>query len=116
MYQIQYYQNQKGEYLVQIFLDGLPDKVQAKIIKQILVLAELGPGIRRPYADFLHDGIYELRVQFSPNQYRILYFFYLKNHIIMTHGFVKNKDKVPESEINKALMYKRDFELRNKRQ
>ena len=45
-----------------VWLDGLPPKVQNKCIVRIERLAELGHELRRPEADMLRDGIYELRV------------------------------------------------------
>lgn len=38
----------------------------------------LGHELRRPEADFLRDGIYELRVSLQGQQYRMLYFFHGK--------------------------------------
>lgn len=66
--------------------------------------------MRRPYADYLRDGIYELRVKFSSNNYRVLYFFVVRERIVLTHGFVKKSNKVPEKEIEKAIKYKLEFE------
>ncbi|MEH1871881.1 type II toxin-antitoxin system RelE/ParE family toxin [Nostoc sp.] len=41
-------------------------------------LAEYGFELRRPAADLLRDGIYELRAKHVRVQYRILYFFMVK--------------------------------------
>ena len=43
------------------WLERLPAKVQAKCTQRIDRLGELGHELRRPEADFLRDGIYELR-------------------------------------------------------
>lgn len=59
------------------FLDwfrDLPVKAQNKCRIRLERLRELGHGLRRPEADFLRDGIYELRVAERRVQYRILYF------------------------------------------
>lgn len=58
--------------------------------------------------------IRELRVIFSSLHCRFLYFFYGKN-IVITHGFIKKTDKVPEEEINKAHNAMLDFEIRVKK-
>lgn len=47
------------------WFDGLPAKVQAKCIERIDRLGELGHELRRPEADFLRDGIYELRASYQ---------------------------------------------------
>ena len=40
---------------------------------------------------------------------RILYFFYVDKHIILTNGFVKKTQKTPQQEIEKAKGYRRDY-------
>jgi hypothetical protein len=43
-----------------VWLDGLQEKVQNKIIVRLERLAECGHELRRPEADSLRDEIYEL--------------------------------------------------------
>ena len=43
------------------WLDELPMQVKSKCTERIDRLGELGHELRRPEADFLRDGIYELR-------------------------------------------------------
>jgi len=45
------------------WLEGLPVKAQDKCVVRIERLAELGHDLRRPRADFLRDGIHELRAK-----------------------------------------------------
>lgn len=115
MYNVIYFKSKRGETPALEFLDKLSVKAQAKIRKQILLLSYEGPNLKRPYADYLRDGIYELRVKFSPNDYRLIYFFFQKENIVLAHGFGKKSAKVPENEIEKALKYKLEFEQRNRR-
>jgi phage-related protein len=77
-------------------------KVVEKCHVRIELVKEFGNTLRRPYADFLRDGIYELRVSYKRIQYRILYFFHGKNVVIISHGLTKEQ-KVPEKEVNKAI-------------
>lgn len=90
------------------WLDGLPEKAQDKCIVKIERLATLGHELRRPDADFLRDGIYELRVSLQGIQYRILYFFCGKL-AVLSHGFIKRGDKVPLKEIDQTLVRKHQF-------
>ena len=53
-------------------------------------LRELGHELRRPEADFLRDGIHELRFRFQAVQYRILYFFF-EGRAVATHGLTKGE-------------------------
>jgi len=58
------------------WLDQQPAKVQDKCIVRIERLAAMGHELRRPEADLLRDGIYELRVRHGHVNYRMLYFFH----------------------------------------
>jgi len=82
-----------------------PDKAVTKCLDVIELLKQEGNGLRRPYADSLRDGIHELRAQFRSVQYRILYFFH-ESTIVLSHGFIKKRAKVPGREIDLALARK----------
>ena len=77
-------------------------------------LEEMGPNLPRPYADILHDGIHELRVNLSGSRYRFLYFFCFEKYIIMFLVFVKNTDRVPEKIIRQMIKYREKLLSRNK--
>ncbi len=85
----------------------LPEKVQDKLTVRIERLAELGHELRRPEADFLRDGIYELRVRHQRVNYRILYFFYKKVAVLFA-GLTKEAE-VPDTDINRAIAGKKLF-------
>jgi len=84
-----------------VWLDQFPPKVQNKCIVRIERLAELGHELRRPEADLLRDGIYELRVRQGTVQYRMLYFFH-GGRAVLSHGCTK-EEAVPPAEIDRAL-------------
>jgi hypothetical protein len=86
-------------------------KAVEKCFAQIELLKMYGYELHRPYADFLRDGIYELRVSFRHVQYRMLYFFNGQNIVILTHGLMK-EDKVSDVEINRAIERKKKFEAK----
>lgn len=73
------------------------------------MLAEFGEKLRRPVADYLRDGIHELRLEYGGVNYRILYFFAGKTCVAVSHGLTK-KNRVPEREIDVAVARKRSFE------
>ena len=58
------------------WLDEQDRKVQDKCLVKVDRLQELGYELRRPEADYLRDGIYELRVRHRSVHYRMLYFFH----------------------------------------
>ena len=84
-------------------------KAYAKCDAAIELLRMLGHELRRPHADFLRDGIYELRARKGNVNYRLLYFFHGRNVAILDHAFTK-EGKVPERAIDKALERKERFE------
>jgi hypothetical protein len=51
------------------WLDGLPPKGRVKCRARIERLREMGHELRRPEADYLRDGIYELRTSLQGVQY-----------------------------------------------
>ena len=89
------------------FLEELPVPVRAKVAKWMELLEREGPNLPRPYADTVRGKIRELRVHLG-QQIRLLYFFFGKR-IIITHGFIKKTDEVPEREIVKAQHCMEDF-------
>jgi phage-related protein len=89
------------------WIDQLPAKVQDKCIVRIERLAELGHELRRPEADYLRDGIYELRPTFQNVHYRVLYFF-VGEQAIISHGCIKESE-VPPREIDIAVDRKNRF-------
>jgi phage-related protein len=89
------------------WLDKLDRKVQDKCLVKIERLQELGYELRRPEADFLRDGIYELRVRHRSVNYRMLYFFHDQTAVI-SHGLTK-EDMVPNREIDLAVLRSRQF-------
>ena len=91
------------------WLDNLEARVKAKCKVRIERLEELGHELRRPEADFLRDGIYELRVGFGGVNYRMLYFFHGRMAVVLSHGLVKER-AVPPKEINKPIERKHRFE------
>ena len=59
------------------------------------------------------DDIWECRIQFSSQTYRLLGFFTEDALIILTHGFSKKSQKTPRSEIERAETCKKDFVRRH---
>ena len=73
------------------------------------MLEDYGPGLKQPYSKHLEDGIFELRVKFSSDITRTLYFFAKGKRIILTNGFVKKTQKTPKKEIDLAKKRKVDY-------
>lgn len=90
------------------WLESVPAKPRAKCIAALTRLEQLGHELRRPEADYLRDGIHELRVRFQSVNYRMLYFFHGRTAAIVSHGCTKERE-VPEREINAAVRRKERY-------
>ena len=99
--------------LFEQWLNTLPIKVQAKCLSLLRLLRSQGHEIRRPIADFLRDGIYELRPTYQGVHYRILYFFSGRNVVVISHGLSK-ESAIPAVEINRAIERRKKYEANPK--
>ncbi|MEX2142812.1 MAG: type II toxin-antitoxin system RelE/ParE family toxin [Pirellulales bacterium] len=104
-----FFRDEQGNVPLLEWLDLLPKKARAKCIVKLQRLALLGHELRRPEADFLRDGIYELRARLGRTNYRILYFHHGRITAVVSHGIQKER-MVPSSEIDLAIKRKRQFE------
>ncbi len=85
-------------------------KAYAKCVAKIRRLRELGHELRRPEADYLRDGIYELRIRKGNVNYRVVYFFQGQNVAILCHALTK-KAEVSENDYDILLRQrKRNYE------
>jgi len=94
--------DERGKSPVIDFIKALPVKERAKIFAYISELEKQGNNLRRPMADYLEDGIYELR----PKDNRIFYFFYLKNNAVLVHAIKKRSREIPRNDLNLCLRRK----------
>ena len=105
-----FYCNEGGGSPFVDWLGGLPDRARTQCRARLKLLEARGHELRRPAADYLRDGIYELRARAGRVRYRILYFFQGRETIVVSHGFVKREAAVAAAEIERALERKRAFE------
>ena len=97
-----FYRDDDGRVPLLEWLDHLPRKAQDKCRVKIERLRELGHELRRPEADFLRDGVYELRLRLQRVNYRMLYFFHRDTAAVLSHGLVKER-QVPAKEIDQVI-------------
>jgi phage-related protein len=108
------YRNRRGDRPVEEYLSGLEPKHRNKIAAVVQLLAQEGPNLRRPYADTLVGPIRELRVGLGRLEHRILYYFVLKDIVVLLHAFLKKTNAVPQTEIDVAVMRMNDLNSRLK--
>ncbi|MCX5818403.1 MAG: type II toxin-antitoxin system RelE/ParE family toxin [Deltaproteobacteria bacterium] len=102
MYNLIFYTTERGDSPLDDFLDGLGIKARAKVAAYLSLLEEQGPNLKRPYADIVRGKIRELRIHYSSNQYRILYFFQMPDQIVLVHAFSKKTQQLKSRDIELA--------------
>jgi len=103
---VYYFVGEDGCKPVKEFIDSLTDKEQAKAYAYIAELKNRGNNLRRPMADYLRDGIYELR----PSDNRIFYFFYLRDRAVLVHAIKKHVKRIPEYDLKICIKRKMNVE------
>jgi putative addiction module killer protein len=57
----------------------------------------------------IQDGLYELRIEYAGNIYRVFFIFDEGNIVVLFNGFQKKTQKTPVKEITKALKIKEEY-------
>ena len=78
------------------------ERALRKCFGVIQLLEQFGYALRRPHADMLRDGVYELRARVGNVNYRILYGFVGQDIALLAAGLTKEK-QVPREEIERAI-------------
>jgi phage-related protein len=108
---LSFYRQERGNEPVREFLKSLPKAARIEAGAALADVEEIGPNLRRPEADYLRDGIYELRFRSERVEYRILYFFD-RFEVVLTNAFVKKTKKVPREEIERAILRRVQWQTR----
>jgi len=102
-YKIYYYRNsQNNKVPVLEYINELQIKDRLKVLKYIYFIRDNKGILDEPYSKYIKGKIRELRVDFTNNRHRILYFTFIKKNIILLHAFLKKTPKTPLSEIKRA--------------
>ncbi len=107
---IKFYRLPNGNSPVKEFLDSLSGK-QAQKVLWVLQLVEEMDIVPRQYFKKLvgSEGIWEVRIRFGRDNYRLLGFFANGNFLILTSGFAKKTQKTPHQEIALAIRRKNEY-------
>lgn len=110
MREIIFYKTENGNSPVEKFLDSLNGK-QAKKVAWVLQLVEDIAIVPIQYFKKLDgtDDIWEVRVDSGNDTFRLLGFFDKGNLVILTNGFAKKSQKMPQAEIALAENRKKDW-------
>jgi len=91
------------------FLDTQPIKIRNKFIWTFQLIEEI-EIVPITYLKHIEDGIYEVRVKFGSNVFRVMSFFDDDKLIITINGFQKKTQKTPKSEISRAKKIRKEYE------
>jgi len=114
MYEVIFYQDNRGRSPVKDFLGKLQSKAKTnkqakqlykKFILYIEVLVQSGTRAGLPYTRYIGNGIWELR----PKDYRVFFFGWDGNKIVLLHTCRKTTQKTPQKEIDKAIKEMADW-------
>ena len=110
MRKIIFYRLANGACPVQEYLDTLSSK-QAEKVFFVLDLIESLDIVPVKFFKKMEasDNIWEARIQYGGNIFRLLGFFDDAKLIVLTHGFQKKTQKTPKQHIELAESRKRDY-------
>jgi len=107
------YKTESGEDVIERFLESLSENHRAKAIWELDLLKQYGLSLKMPYVRNIggdrYKGLMELRIQQGNNISRIFYFCFVKDTLVLLHGFIKKGQKTPAKELETALRHKEVF-------
>jgi phage-related protein len=86
------------------------EKVQEKI-EYVFKIVQTVQNVPKKFLDHMTGtvGLYELRVEFESNIYRIFCCFDKGNLVVLFNGFQKKSQKTPKNEIDLAIKLKDEY-------
>jgi phage-related protein len=113
--EIEFYRTKSGNCPIEDFLDTLSDKQFEKVGWVLRLIKEIEHIPKEYYKKLKNtDDIWEIRIQFGSNIFRLLCFNFGNKVVVLTNGFAKKTQKVPRQEIVLAEKRKRDYFNRRK--
>ncbi len=90
------------------FLSTLSEK-EIRKLDYVLSLLESEDRLPIKFIKFLREELYELRIEYDGNIYRVFFIFDYGKIVVLFNGFQKKSQKTPEKEILKALRIKKAY-------
>ena len=90
------------------FKETLTEK-EADKIDYCLLLLRTKDRVPKKFIDYIRDGLYELRIEYNSNIYRVFFIFDNNNIVVLFNGFQKKSQKTPPEEIKKAFKIKNEY-------
>ena len=61
------------------------------------------------FIKLIRDGVYELRIEYNSNIYRVFFIFDEDKIVVLFNGFHKKGQKTPQKEIIKAIKIQEEY-------
>ena len=90
------------------FIETLLPKELVKL-NYIISLLETSDRMPIKFIKYIREGLYELRMEYESNSYRVFFIFDKDCIVVLFNGFQKKTKKTPENEINKAIKIKEEY-------
>ncbi|GHT25281.1 hypothetical protein AGMMS4957_19840 [Bacteroidia bacterium] len=78
-------------------------------LNYIVSLLETQDKLPTKFIKFIRDGLYELRMEYEGNIYRVFFIFDEGNVVVLFNGFQKKTQQTPVGEIEKAIKIKEAY-------
>lgn len=90
------------------FFDSLDGSTQEKIL-YVLMLLRTQDRLPTKFIKYIDEGLYELRIEYNGNIYRIFFVFDEGRVVVLFNCFQKKTQKTPLNEIKKAMKLKDEY-------
>lgn len=90
------------------FMNTLTEKEQEKVHYGLLLL-KTQERLSTKFVKLIQDDVYELRIQYNSNIFRVFFIFDEGNIVVLLNGFQKKTQKTPANEIDKAIRLKEEY-------
>ena len=94
------------------YYDDFVSTLSAEVIKKIHYIFDMlatEKRVSKKFVKYVKEGIYEIRIMYNGNIYRVFFIFDEGKIIVLFNGFQKKTQELPEREIQKAIRIKQEY-------
>ena len=102
------------EHYYEDFFHSLDTKTQDKVLYGLMLL-ETQDRLPAKFIRHIREGVFELRIEYNGNIYRLFFCFDGNNIVILFNGFQKKTHKTPTNEIERAIKLKNEYYERKRK-
>lgn len=90
------------------FMAKLSEQERMKVRRALLLFSDT-ERVPSHFIKYIEDDIYEFRVNYGNNEFRIFFIYDGEKLVILFNAFRKKTQKTPRSEISKAKRLKKEY-------